>query len=55
MQSISTEYFSPDLNKTYYISLNGTGDGLSDENPMNVKDVNKTRFYSGDKILFKSG
>lgn len=42
-------------NKTYYISLNGTGDGLSDENPMNVKDVNKTRFYSGDKILFKSG
>lgn len=42
-------------NKTYYISLNGTGDGLSDENPMNVKDVNKTRFYSGDRILFKSG
>lgn len=42
-------------NKTYYISLNGTGDGLSDENPMNVKDVNKTRFYSGDKILLKSG
>lgn len=42
-------------NKTYYISLNGTGDGLSGENPMNVKDVNKTRFYSGDKILFKSG
>lgn len=42
-------------NKTYYISLNGTGNGLSDENPMNVKDVNKTRFYSGDKILFKSG
>lgn len=42
-------------NKTYYISLNGTGDGLSDENPMNVKDINKTRFYSGDKILFKSG
>ena len=42
-------------NKTYYISLNGTGDGLSGENPMNVKDINKTRFYSGDKILFKSG
>lgn len=42
-------------NKTYYISNNGEGDGLSEDSPMNINQASKTRFYAGDKILFKAG
>ena len=42
-------------NKTYYVSSDGTGDGSSEDLPMNVKDLNKLKLYAGDKILLKSG
>jgi len=42
-------------NKTYYISNNGNGDGLSENSPMSIGEASKIRYYAGDKILFKSG
>lgn len=42
-------------NKTYYISSDGVGDGRSEENPMSINRASRTRFYAGDKILFRSG
>ena len=42
-------------NKIYYVSPDGTGDGSSEDLPMNVKDLNKLKLYAGDKILLKSG
>lgn len=42
-------------NKIYYVSSDGTGDGSSEDLPMNVKDLNKLKLYAGDKILLKSG
>lgn len=42
-------------NKTYYIALDGSGNGLSDNSPMNVSDASKMKYYAGDKILFKAG
>lgn len=42
-------------NKTYYVSPDGTGDGSSEDLPLNVKDLNKLKLYAGDKILLKSG
>ncbi len=42
-------------NKTYYISNNGKGNGLSESSPMNIDAASKIRFYAGDKILFKAG
>lgn len=42
-------------NKNYYVSPDGTGDGSSEDLPMNVKDLNKLKLYAGDKILLKSG
>lgn len=42
-------------NKTYYVSLNGNGDGSSEDASMSVKDLNKLKLYAGDKILLKSG
>lgn len=42
-------------NKTYYISNNAMGDGLSENSPMSIDRASKTRFYAGDKILFKAG
>ena len=42
-------------NKTYYISNDGQGNGLSEDTPMSVSQASKTRFYAGDKILFKAG
>ena len=42
-------------NKIYYVSPDGTGDGSSEDLPMNIKDLNKLKLYAGDKILLKSG
>lgn len=42
-------------NLIYYISSNGTGDGTSEKNPMNVNTASTLKYNAGDKILFKSG
>jgi len=42
-------------NKTYYISNIGSGDGLSENSPMNISEASKIKYYAGDKILLKSG
>ena len=46
----------PDVKPTvYYVSADGTGNGLSEKTPMSYEDANKKRFLSGDIILFKRG
>ena len=46
----------PEVKSTvYYVSADGTGDGLSEKTPMSYEDANKKKFLSGDIILFKKG
>lgn len=42
-------------NKTYYVSSTGTGDGLSESNPMSLEVAKSKKYTSGDKILLKGG
>lgn len=42
-------------NKIYYISPDGTGNGLFQNKPMNVATASTLKYNAGDKILFKSG
>ena len=41
---------------TYYVSSDGNSkDGLSENDPMNIKTLKSKNFITGDKILFKRG
>lgn len=40
---------------TYYVSANGTGDGLSEDAPMPLLTINGTLLKGGDTVLFRRG
>ncbi|MBQ9964444.1 MAG: hypothetical protein IJP14_04910 [Clostridia bacterium] len=40
---------------TYYVAVNGTGDGKSEDAPMSLEKANATTLNGGDSILFRRG
>ena len=40
---------------TYYVSADGNGSGLTINDPMSLAQVNETKFYGGERVLFKCG
>lgn len=39
----------------YYVSANGSGNGLSEDDPMSLLSVNGTLLNGGDRVLFRRG
>lgn len=42
-------------NQTYYVSVNGSGDGLSESTPCNFSSIKNKTLTSGDVVLFERG